>query len=135
MTPARPRSTGAIAAAAALDAALITLFAATGRGNHAEGVDLVGVLGTAWPFLAGGAVGWVLARAWQRPLAVWPTGAVVWAATLVGGMLLRAATGQGTALPFVVVAALTLGLFLIGWRALAVGVLALRRRRAEAAVR
>ena len=43
----------------------------------------------------------------------------VWAATVVGGMLLRAASGQGTAVAFVVVATLTLCLCLVGWRVIA----------------
>lgn len=64
-------------------------------------------------------LGWVAARAWRRPAAVWPTGVLVWAVTLVAGMLLRLASAQGTAAAFVVVAALTLGLFLVGWRAIA----------------
>jgi hypothetical protein len=40
------------------------------------------------------------------------------------GLLLRAVSGQGTALPFIIVATLTLALFLLGWRS----VLALVRR-------
>ncbi|MFE5672977.1 DUF3054 domain-containing protein [Agromyces sp. NPDC056523] len=129
MTRARPRSLGAIVGAAAADAALIVAFAATGRGSHAERLDLVGVLGTAWPFVVGAAAGWIVVRAWRQPLEVWPTGIVVWAGALVGGMLLRALTGQGTALPFIVVATLTLGLFLVGWRAAVAAAVALRTRR------
>lgn len=36
--------------------------------------------------------------------------------TVAVGMLLRAVSGQGTALPFVIVATLTLGVFLVGSR-------------------
>ena len=43
-------------------------------------------------------------------------GIPVWLCTLVVGMLLRAATGQGTAPSFVLVAATVLALFLIGSR-------------------
>lgn len=35
------------------DAAAVLLFAAIGRGSHAELDGLAGVLNTAWPFLAG----------------------------------------------------------------------------------
>jgi hypothetical protein len=49
---------------------------------------------------------------------------LIWAVTVVLGLLLRAVSGQGTALPFIIVATLTLALFLLGWRS----VLALVRR-------
>ncbi len=113
-----------------LDVVLVIAFALTGRSSHAEALDLVGLWGTAWPFLAGAALGWVAIRAWRAPFAVWPTGVVVWAASVVFGMILRALTGQGTAFAFIVVATLTLALLLIGWRAIAR--LALRLRRAKA---
>lgn len=121
---ARSRAT---VGAVLLDAVVVTVFAVIGRASHAEGLDAGGVWGTAWPFLAGLGVGWLAARAWRHPAAVWPTGVLVWTVTLVVGMLLRLASGQGTAAAFVVVAALTLGLFLVGWRAIAS--LVSRRRR------
>ena len=43
----------------------------------------------------------------------------MWAATVIGGMLLRAASGQGTALPFIIVAAVTLLVLVVGWRVIA----------------
>jgi hypothetical protein len=49
----------------------------------------------------------------------------VWAVTLVVGMLLRALSGQGVAAAFIVVAGITLLLFLVGWR----GIAALLARR------
>ncbi len=49
--------------------------------------------------------------------AVWPTGVIVWLSTLIGGMLLRAVSGQGTAFSFILVATTALALFLLGWRA------------------
>ncbi len=106
-----------IVGALVVDAVLVVVFAIVGRASHAEGLTLAGVWGTAWPFLAGLAAGWVAARAWRHPLSAWPTGVVIWAAVLAFGMLLRLLSGQGTALAFVVVAALTLALFLVGWRA------------------
>lgn len=105
---------------ALLDAVLVVVFAAVGRRSHAEGLDLPGTLRTAAPFLAGAAGGWVLALLATahapRDLAF---GAVVLVAAVVVGMLLRQATGQGTALSFVVVATVSLGVLLLGWRLLA----------------
>jgi hypothetical protein len=50
---------------------------------------------TAWPFLAGTAVGWLLSRGWRRPTAIDPTGAVVWVCTVAVGMLSRRTTSAG----------------------------------------
>ena len=114
--------------AAALDAGAIVVFAAVGRANHDEGVlggGGVGLLTTAWPFLVGAAIGWVIARGWKKPCAWRPTGAIVWASTLAVGMLLRLATGQGVQVSFVLVAGLVLAAFLVGWRVIA-GALAKR---------
>ena len=105
--------------ALALDVVLVVAFAVIGRSSHSEALDAAGVWGTAWPFLAGLGLGWVAAPAWRHPLAPWPTGVVVWSVTLVVGMLLRLATGEGTAIAFVVVATITLGALLVGWRAIA----------------
>jgi len=103
--------------AAVADTLLVALFVVIGRRSHAEGLDLGGLWQTAWPFLAALLIGWLVSLAWRRPLAVWPSGVVIWAVTLVGGMLLRTVSGQGTQLAFVLVAAGTLALFLLGWRA------------------
>jgi hypothetical protein len=138
-TPAMPRplepkgSAGAIVFAAVLDVVLVVAFALTGRSSHAEALDLVGLGGTVWPFLTGAALGWLALRAWRAPFAVWPTGVAVWASSVVFGMLLRALTGQGTALAFILVATLALGLLLVGWRAIAQLVLRARRRHAASA--
>lgn len=114
--------------AAALDAGAIVVFAAIGRANHAEGIlgaRGIGLATTAWPFLAGAALGWVIAKGWKKPCAWRPTGVTVWASALLGGMLLRLASGQGVQVSFVVVAGLFLAAFLIGWRVIS-GVLAKR---------
>ncbi|MGX5697937.1 DUF3054 domain-containing protein [Agromyces soli] len=118
---------GAVLGAFAVDAVLVVAFAAIGRRSHAEGLDVAGVWQTAWPFLAGLVLGWVLAFAWRRPARIWPTGTVIWVATLAGGMVLRAASGQGVQLAFVLVAAAVLALFLIGWRAIAALIARVRR--------
>ncbi len=115
--------------AAALDAGVIVLFSAIGRRSHDEGGlgdNGLGLATTAWPFLAGAAVGWVIARGWTGPCDAKRTGAIVWASTLVGGMLLRAATGQGVQTSFVIVAGAFLGAGLVGWRLIS-GAVAKRR--------
>lgn len=102
-----------------LDLLLVLAFATIGRATHEHGVTAAGVLDTAWPFLLGAAIGWgvvrLLSKGW--PLEVGP-GITVWLATVVFGMLLRGVSGGGIALPFVLVAAGTLALLLVGWRAL-----------------
>ncbi|WNB86678.1 DUF3054 domain-containing protein [Cellulomonas sp. ATA003] len=119
----------AVLLAAVLDAACVVAFAAAGRSSHAEGGGVVGVLGTAWPFLVAGAAGWVVARAWRRPTAVWPTGVVVWAVTWAGGLALRGLAGGGLAPAFVAVAGGVLALGLVGWRTVAMVVSGPARRR------
>lgn len=115
-----PRVDGrAVAGALAADVVCVLVFCVAGRRSHAEGLTVTGVAETAWPFLVGTAVGWLLARGWRRPAALAPTGVVVWVATVVVGMLLRKATSAGVAASFVVVASAVTALLLLGWRALA----------------
>ncbi len=104
---------------ALLDAVLVVVFAAVGRRSHAEGLDLLGVLRTAWPFLAGAAAGWVVGGLTVGEPRSVAFGAVVVAGAVVLGMLLRVATGQGTAWSFVLVATVVLAVLLLGWRLLA----------------
>ncbi|MGW0178582.1 DUF3054 domain-containing protein [Nocardia sp. NPDC003345] len=117
----------------AADALLVVLFCAIGRRSHDEAV-LTGLLHTVWPFATGLAVGWILVVLRARRASgtepfdatrLWPAGILIWLSTLVVGMLLRVVSGQGTAVSFIVVAALVLALFLLGWRG---AVRALRRR-------
>jgi len=114
------------ALAFAVDAACILLFCAVGRRNHDEAMTLAGVARTSWPFLAGLTGGWLISRGWRRPTAVRPTGLTVWASTVAIGMALRAATGAGTALSFVVVATVSTAVLLLGWRAARAAVTARR---------
>ncbi len=136
-TPARPAASNssirrAAVTAAVADVALILLFAAIGRDAHQRGEIITGVLATAWPFLAGAAASWLALRVWRAPLAVWPAGVGVWLGTVAVGMLLRAVTGQTVVLPFVVVALLALGVFLLGYRLLAAAALRVQARRRRA---
>ncbi|OBA75410.1 hypothetical protein A5641_25650 [Mycobacterium sp. 1554424.7] len=109
-----------------VDVVAVLVFCALGRRSHAEGLTVGGVATTAWPFLTGTVVGWLLSRGWRRPTAVAPTGVIVWGSTVVVGMLLRKVSAAGVAASFVVVAATVTAVLLLGWRA-AAG-LALRRR-------
>ncbi|MDQ3152029.1 MAG: DUF3054 domain-containing protein [Actinomycetota bacterium] len=108
------------------DVVAVLVFAAAGRRTHTEAGALLGLLGTAGPFLVALGVGWVIARAWRRPLAV-RTALVVWPVTVVGGLALRAAFTGRLPLSFAVVTAVALGVLLLGWR-VAVAVTARRRR-------
>lgn len=116
--------------AAVLDVLFVLVFAALGRRSHEEGLDLGGLATTAWPFLVGLAVGWLVTVGLYRdkfdPRLVVPTGVIAWLSTVVVGMLMRVVSDQGTAFSFVLVAASFLALFLIGWRATHQAV---RRRR------
>ena len=120
--------------AVVLDCCCVLLFVVIGRASHTKGESLAGIASTAWPFLAGLAAGWIAARTWRRPLLLWPGGVGAWLGTVALGMVLRVVAGQGTAFAFVVVALVFLGLFLLGWRALA-RVLAGRLPRARVAAR
>lgn len=111
-----------------LDIVLVLVFVLIGRGSHGENI-LSGTLVTAWPFLVGLALGWFASLGWRRPAALWPTGVVVWAGTVVFGMLFRVVSGQGVATSFVIVAGIVLAVFLIGWRAIALVVVSRFVRR------
>ncbi|MFT2754025.1 DUF3054 domain-containing protein [Clavibacter sp. Sh2088] len=126
---ARPAARPEIVRAAVLDAAVVVVFALVGRASHGEDLAPSGVLGTAWPFLAGGIVGWIVARAWRAPSRVAPVGLIVWGVTVVVGMVLRALTGEGVVVPFVITTAIILGILMLGWRAVSAVVV---RRRARA---
>ncbi len=117
-----PASSGTALKALAADLVCVVVFCTIGRRSHAEGLSIGGVAETAWPFLAGTATGWLLARGWQRPLSLAPTGLIVWAATVVVGMLLRKASSQGTATSFIIVASVTTAVLLLGWRGTALAV-------------
>ncbi|KJL41491.1 DUF3054 domain-containing protein [Microbacterium sp. BE35] len=124
---ASPVGRATVLGALALDVALVIAFAAIGRASHDSDV-WTGLWQTAWPFLAGLGIGWLVTRAWRAPAAPVRTGLGVWAITVAGGMLLRWASGQGTALAFIIVASLTLLVALVGWRVIVAVVRRVRRR-------
>jgi len=120
--PRAARSAGAadrsaFYSAAALDLALVLLFAILGRSSHGEANDVRGLLHTAGPFLVGALLGQGLSRSWRRPVSL-TTGVVVWLCTVTVGVALRLAGGDTARLPFVIVATVTLALLLVGWRLL-----------------
>lgn len=126
---------------AVTDVVFVLLFVLIGRINHDEALSPAGFAGTAWPFLLALAVGWaftyVLAairghepgRAHTfAPGRVFPAGVIIWIATVAVGMTARGLlTDKGVEVSFVIVATIALGLFLLGWRAVAQAV---RGRRA-----
>lgn len=112
-----------------LDLALVVAFTAAGRSTHHE--DVLGSWGTklwttAWPFALALTIGWVAFRAWKTPTSM-RTGAALWLATIALGLTLRALTGGGLAIPFVLVATGVVGALLLGWRAIALVVTTVRR--------
>jgi len=121
--------------AAVIDVMLIVVFALIGRSSHGEANAPLALWTTAYPFLAGWAIAYVTSGAWARPLRFWPTGVVAWILTVFVGMAIRVATGQGVVdgnplpISFLIVATIVLGVFLLGWRAVARGVIRLRTRR------
>lgn len=122
-----PRHPEPWAAALAVDVAALLLFAAVGRRTHALGV--AGVLETAWPFLVGLVVGWLVWQVHRAPASVWPRGVALWLSTVAVGMGLRALTGEGTAPSFVLVTLGVLAVLLLGPRAVRRLLRALRSRR------
>lgn len=114
-------------AALSLDVLLVLLFAGIGRNAHA--LDPAGVLGTAWPFLAGLLLGWAVWQVHRAPFAPWPRGAALWLTTVAAGMGLRVLGGEGAAPSFVFVTLGVLAVFLLGPRCLALLVRTARSRR------
>ncbi|MDA8295562.1 MAG: DUF3054 domain-containing protein [Actinomycetota bacterium] len=104
--------------AAVGDLVAVLVFVGIGRSAHGHVVDLAGMVSTAWPFVAGVAIGWMAAQAWRSPVGR-RSGLTVWLCCVAVGMLLRVVAGQGTAAAFIAVALGFLGLELLGWRILA----------------
>lgn len=117
-----------------LDAVCVLAFAAGGRSSHEEALSLGGVAQTAWPFLVGLGVGWLVLLAVSRRghLSVLPAGVVLVLASWGLGMGLRLLTDQGASGAFPLVALAFLTLTLIGWRLVAAGVSRRAQRRSSA---
>jgi peptidoglycan/LPS O-acetylase OafA/YrhL len=117
-----------LALASALDVAAVLVFVGIGRSVHTDGVTVAGMATTAWPFLGGAGVGYLVARGWRRPTSFVPAGVSVWLGCVVVGMALRVVSGQGTAVAFVGVALGFLGMEMLGWRLVGQAVRSLPRR-------
>ncbi len=105
--------------APAADVAVVVVFVAIGRRSHNEANDASGFLETLWPFAAGLAAGALATRLYVAPL-VWRRAVPAWLATVAVGLALRiGVVGHEFKLSFAIVATTFLGLFLLGWRAVA----------------
>lgn len=101
-----------------IDILAVLIFVIIGRDNHGEENTLVGILETSAPFLIALAVAWIALRLLKirRRLT---TALFLWAVTVGGGLTLRnLAFGDGTALSFIVVTTITLGVLMVGARLL-----------------
>lgn len=110
--------------AAAADIASILAFALLARIAHNSPelpLSFVGWLDTAWPFVTGIILGWILdlAKKWE-PSHVAPGGVAVWLVTVITGLGIWGI--RHSAFPhwsFIIVASSMSALFLLGWRAIA----------------
>jgi hypothetical protein len=102
--------------AACVDIIAVVLFVAIGRRNHDEGTAIDGIATVAAPFLIALVIAWLSSRAWRTP-DLMRTSLIVWLVTVFGGLELRHFVfDRGTATPFVIVATLVLGAFIVGGR-------------------
>ena len=118
--PVRRHTRRLVALAFAFDLLAVVLFATIGRRSHEEDGGFGMTLEVAAPFLIGVAAGWAIFRMWQSPL--WSNRAIgMWLTTVVVGVALRRTVfDRGIAPSFVIVATIVLGVFLLGWRGVAV---------------
>lgn len=115
--------------AVVMDVLFVALFVFIGRASHHESLTPGGLVRTAIPFLVGLVAGWMVVVLVRLPAARWRAGLLVWGCTVLIGMVMRRFTDQGVAPSFVVVAGVSLAVFLIGWRLVA-GIRRRHRRRA-----
>lgn len=109
-----------LALAPLLDLLVVLVFAAVGRRNHGEADALTGIVTTAWPFVVGAIVGWIVLVVMKRlPGRSLTSGVIVWLTTVIVGMILRQVSGHGTAVAFVIVALAFNGACMLGWRLVA----------------
>jgi Protein of unknown function (DUF3054) len=104
------------AAAFAFDVALILAFAWGGRVNHDESSAFLDITTTALPFVVGLVLAWAVGTLRGFDVFSYQFGLFAWGATLFFGMPIRSLMGDGTAVTFILVAALVLGALIVGWR-------------------
>lgn len=102
------------------DLLCVLVFAFGGKSSHEAGDSNLVVLAIVWPYALAAVLAHVvlLARG-RQPRRVWPEGIAVVATTYIVGMLLRAGSGRGIAVGFLVVAAVFLAVTMLGWRSVA----------------
>ena len=108
-----------------VDVWLVLGFVTLSRMSHNQVIDVAGVFGTAWPFLVGLVLGWLITRSWRTTLRL--TAALgVFVCTLTLGIACRRLTFTGAQPAFVAMAFSVLSVLLMGWRLIAY--LEVRRR-------
>lgn len=117
-----------------IDAVLVIVFAVIGMSSHSEALSLSGIWRTAWPFLAGAAIGWLIIALTRRAGWGLPAGIVIWLCTVVLGLAFRHLSNQGLSMPFPMIAAVVLAVFLLGWRFVARLMIKQRARRPKVGV-
>ena len=128
MTTPAPHTEPRPAVSFALDLVGVIVFVSIGVLNHDTGFTAENLGRALWPFLVGLAVGWLLILGLRRAHpATWSpqrlgSGVVCVVSVMVVGMLLRWASGQGTALAFVIVATASTAILLLGWRVAALAI-------------
>lgn len=101
---------------AVIDLVFVVIFAIVGRASHSEGLSVVGIAETGWPFLAACLFGWAIVSL-LNDSGYGPRAAlVIWLVTVLGGMGLRIVGGATAELAFVLVATLVLFSSFFGWR-------------------
>lgn len=120
MTPTAPRPAARWLAPLAADLACVLVFAAAGKATHEASASNWVILAIVWPYALAAVLAHGVLVARGRPAGrLWPEGAMVLAVTYVLGMLLRAVSGRGIEVDFLVVAVIFLALMMLGWRGIA----------------
>lgn len=101
------------------DLIIVLVFVGIGRSVHDHGVNIAGMLSTAWPFVVGLAIGWFIVIKQHHSGVGLMDGVTICLVTVLFGMLLRVVAGQGTAFAFILVALGFLGALMLGWRIVA----------------
>jgi hypothetical protein len=99
------------------DLVAVIVFAAVGRASHNESSDFLALLGTIAPFAVGLAAAWATPIVRARPAGL-RAGITVLTGTAVIGLLVRFAFTGRLPLSFVLVAIVSLGVLILGWRGL-----------------
>lgn len=112
-----------------IDLVLVVIFAAVGRASH--GLNALGILSTAWPFLLACLIGWIVVQLAKFAGTGLRAGLAMALVTWLGGIGIRLLSGNTADPAFILVAGATLTLFQLGWRI--IHHLVSRRRRTAAA--